>query len=224
MKTTITLLLSTLLAAMLLTGCGSSANTAPPIAYEIANKAGLDAFDQVTELRYTFNVRLSPDKEVTRSWIWKPQIGEVTMIKPGEDPFTYNQAAMMNPSEEMQAADKAFINDKYWLVFPFQLVWDEGVTVTSAAGKSPIDGKDCRVVDVQYEGDGGYTPGDLYKLYVDDEGTVMEWGYHPGGAAEAARATRWTDYQEKGGLMISMMRESETDFQVWFTDVEVKTE
>lgn len=211
---------------LVLSGCESDpAASAPPVAKEIAQAAGLDAFSKVTELRYTFHVNLGGDKpEISRSWTWKPKMDEVTMTKPGEEPVTYLRSELEGASEAVIAADKAFINDQYWLIFPFHLVWDEGVTITESSGKSPIDGVDCRIVDVQYGSGMGYTPGDLYKLSVDDSGKVFEWAFHPGGAAEAARVTRWTDYEDKGGLQISMNRESGGEFKVWFTDVTVATE
>ena len=77
---------------------------------------------------------------------------------------------------------------------------------------------------VKYPKGVGYTPGDVYDVYYDDKFMVTMWAYFPGGAETPKMATRWTDYEEKGPLKISLNRPSpEKPFRVWFTDVVVKT-
>ena len=48
-----------------------SPTTAEEIRTRIAKTYGVDAWDNVEELRYTFNVK-SGEREVRRSWVWRP--------------------------------------------------------------------------------------------------------------------------------------------------------
>src|SRR5262249_8744315 len=113
----------------------ASAQQRPAIADEIAKAYGLDSWDQIDAVRYTFNIDLSVLKlKLSRSWVWEPKTGQVTYE--GKDKagnpvkVTYTRSQLASQSEVVQKeVDPGFINDQYWLVFPFHLVWDAGATV-----------------------------------------------------------------------------------------------
>ncbi|WP_245617570.1 hypothetical protein [Siansivirga zeaxanthinifaciens] len=89
----------------------------PPISEQIAKAHGFEHWKDVSQLHFTFNV----DKDSThfeRSWIWKPKTGDITLIS-GNDTISYNSNSLDSLSLK---ADKGFINDKFWLLAPFQLV------------------------------------------------------------------------------------------------------
>ena len=63
--------------ALVLAG-NSWAQKRSPIADQIAKTYGLDSFDQIEGIRYTFNLDLGKIK-VSRSWVWEPKARSPTM-------------------------------------------------------------------------------------------------------------------------------------------------
>ena len=95
------------------------------IAEKIANANGFADWKNVSQIDFTFNV----DRDTThfeRSWSWKPKTGDVTLIS-ANDTISYNRKTVDSISLN---ADKGFINDKYWLLAPFQLVWDQSAKLS----------------------------------------------------------------------------------------------
>ena len=90
----------------------------------IARAYGIDSFNELNQLQYTFNVAQHDTLLVARTWLWNRESGDITMIT-DQDTVNYQQA---NITEELKKVDHRFINDKYWLLFPFQLVWDSNMT------------------------------------------------------------------------------------------------
>ena len=76
---------------------------------------------------------------------------------------------------------------------------------------------------VSYPAAGGYTPGDVYDLYLDDRHRLTQWVYRRGGAEKPTRISTWEDHREVGPLTISLNHQGEDEnFRVWFTNVGVK--
>src|SRR5690554_406720 len=95
---------------------------APPIARKIANAHGIENWENLSEIGFPFNV----DRNGThfwRSWTWRPRTGDIQMIS-SSDTINYNRSAMDSLTMK---TDAAFINDKYWLLAPFQIVWDQNL-------------------------------------------------------------------------------------------------
>src|SRR4029077_5819034 len=109
------------------------AQQSPPIAEQIAKTYGLDSFGQIEAIRYTWNAELSGAKRSHR-WEWSPKTDTVSYegkdkegkpVKAG-----YQRSQLSTQSDAIKnEIDPAFINDKYWLLLPLQVVWD-GATVT----------------------------------------------------------------------------------------------
>src|SRR5690606_23460641 len=74
----------------------------------VAFAHGIEYWDQVEELGFTFNVDRG-ENHFERSWIWKPKTKDITRIL-GEDTLKYNQSSMDSIALK---ADATFINDKY---------------------------------------------------------------------------------------------------------------
>ena len=89
----------------------------------IALKNGFHNWKNVTEVQFTFNVDRG-ENHFERSWIWKPKTEDVTMLS-ATDTVAYNRTSLDSTTVK---TDESFINDKYWLLAPFNLVWDDGVT------------------------------------------------------------------------------------------------
>lgn len=193
----------------------------------IANAYGLSSWGQVQELKFTFNVDRGKD-HIKRSWLWDVKKNAVTFEGSAKDgkpvKRTYARTDMKAASTEIVETDRMFINDEYWLVFPLHVAWDTSAKVADKGTHPlPIGKGTARRVVVSYPSSGGYTPGDMYELFVDSDNRVVQWAYHRGGSDKASMAFTWEDNRLVGPLTISMNHRGATpDFRVWFTDVAVK--
>src|SRR5437773_11722468 len=111
----------------------SWAQKRPPIAEQIAKTYGLDSFGQIEGIRYTFNIQL-PGLNVSRSWVWEPKTGQVSYEGKDKDgkpvKATYVRSQLNSQSDAVKNdIDPGFINDNYWLRFPFHAYWDTSANV-----------------------------------------------------------------------------------------------
>ncbi len=192
------------------------------IAYKIAEASGLDKWDQVEELQFTFNVDRG-EEHYEKSWIWKPKTQDITQ-KTAEKTTSYNRA---NIDSTTTAADKGFINDSFWLLAPMHMVWDkESSTLTvQDTATAPLSKNLMHKITLTYGGEGGYTPGDAYDFFYDDEYMVREWVFRRGNVSEYSMVTTWGDYQDYNGIKIaSDHKTADEKFRLYFTDIAVKTE
>ncbi len=216
-----------LLAGLLALGACTTRSPGPDLRHKIADYYGLASFGEVTALRFTFNVKRG-DLQLSRSWLWEPQTNRVTFTPsaPGETPTTYQRPSETTTlPEALTKVDSEFINDQYWLLFPFHLVWDQMTTVTREPGQKalPLGQGEASEILVKYPPQGGYTPGDEYELFIDPDGRILQWIYRRGGATEPTLTAAWEDYQQLGPLTLSLNRPGPDDnFRVWFTDVGVQ--
>jgi hypothetical protein len=65
--------------------------------------------------------------------------------------------------------DRAFINDKFRALIPFQLVWDDVEYTTETLVAAPISQKLMNKLTITYPDKGGYTPGDAYDIFFDED-------------------------------------------------------
>ncbi|MGB5608992.1 hypothetical protein [Eudoraea sp.] len=187
---------------------------------KIAYAHGLKEWKNVEELKFTFNV----DRDTThfeRDWIWNLKKNEVTGSSEG-DLVTYNRSEI---DSTIAKVDASFINDKYWFLAPFNLVWDKGsfsYEVTEAA-EAPIAKTPMQKLTIVYTGEGGYTPGDAYDFYFGDDYVIKEWVFRKGNQAEASLATTWEEYSDFNGLVMSKThKNAEGNFKLYFTNIQVK--
>src|SRR5262249_21373594 len=54
----------------------SRAQTRPVIAKQIADTYGLESFEQIEAIRYTFHLE-APGHKLSRSWVWRPKTDQV---------------------------------------------------------------------------------------------------------------------------------------------------
>ena len=187
-------------------------------AEKIANANGFENWKEVSELQFTFNV----DRDTThfeRSWTWHPKTEDVIMIS-GKDTVAYNRKSVDSTSMN---ADKAFINDKYWMLAPFQLVWDTSATISeSAMAEAPISKTQLNKITISYPNEGGYTPGDAYDLYYSDDFMVKEWSYRKGNSKEPTMSTTWEDYENFNGITIAKTHNRpDSNWKLHFTNITV---
>lgn len=189
------------------------------IVQKIADANGFENFQDVREFRYTFNVKVNDSLRTSRAWTWRPQEKTATLTTP-DSTVTYNYET---EASQHEAVDQRFINDQYWLLFPFHLVWDEMEWEHTQEATAPISGEQMQRVTVTYPDGAGYTPGDVYEIYFGDDHIIKEWVYLSGGSRENPFATTWENYEEHKGIPIAKMhRNADGSFELFFTDVSVE--
>jgi hypothetical protein len=189
------------------------------IAEKIAQANGLDQWENVNEIQFTFNVDRT-DSHFERSWKWNPKTNDVTMIS-GNDSITFNHKQVDSTSMN---ADKGFINDKYWLLAPFNMVWDEGTTIqTKDSVPAPLSGKIMNQLTLEYGAEGGYTPGDAYDFYYDNDLLISEWVFRKSNQEDPSMITTWEDYEDFNGIKISKTRiGKDNSVKLYFTGIKVE--
>ena len=184
---------------------------------KIAMAYGFDNFNKLEQLQYTFNVERHDTLVATRTWHWHKKSGDITMIN-NQDTITYQQATL---TDDLKKVDHRFINDKYWLLFPFQLVWDSNMTFTNlGAQKAPLSGNQLTKLIVQYGDDGGYTPGDAYDLYLDENWLIREWEFRKSGKESPGSMITWESYADFNGIKVATDHHNiNSGSRIFFTDI-----
>jgi len=190
-------------------------------AEKIANANGFENWKDVTEIAFTFNVDRA-DNHFDRSWVWKPKTGDIIMMS-AKDTVNYNRSKM---DTLIMKTDGAFINDKYWLLAPFQLVWDEGTSFSEKENAiAPISKDTLNQLTVVYGNDGGYTPGDAYDFFYGKDFKIKEWNYRKGNSETPSMSTTWEDYENFNGIEIAKTHKDSTgNFKLYFTNISVRNE
>lgn len=191
------------------------------IAEKIANVHGYSNWQNVSKIEFTFNVDRD-SSHFQRSWQWKPKTNNVIMIS-NQDTISYNRSHIDSTNLK---TDQAFINDKYWLLAPFNLVWDKGITISEPVKEeAPISKNELNKITLTYSNEGGYTPGDAYDFYYGDDFLIKEWVYRKGNAEKPSLITSWENYQDFNGLKIAKEHKKlEGNWNLYFSDIKVFTE
>lgn len=211
----------------------SWAQTRPPILEQIAKTYGLDSYGQIEAIRYTWNGEITGLFKAAHAWEWEPKTGKVSYE--GKDKegkpvkVTYDSSQLSSQSDQVKnEVEPAFINDNYWLLFPFHAYWDTSATVTDKGmQKLPIGTGSAELVSVKYPAEaGGYTPGDTWDLYVGKDKRVQQFVYHRGGPKPPSLVTAtWAGYKKAGPLLISTEHRGTADgkpLHIFITGVAVK--
>lgn len=189
------------------------------IAEKIAKRYGIENWETIETVKFTFNVDRD-SSHFERSWAWYPKTNDV-VLKSKNDTLRYNRSKI---DSTFINADKAFINDKYWLLTPFNLVWDSGTTISEPSKEnSPLANKELNKITLTYSSEGGYTPGDAYDFYFNDDFVIKEWIYKKANAQEPTMMTTWEDNKELNGIVIPMSYKKTSDnWELYFTDVKIE--
>lgn len=186
---------------------------------KVANAHGIQNWGSINEIKFTFNV----DRDTShfeRTWIWKPKTNDITAITP-EKTLTYNWADMDSVAYKTNGG---FINDKFWLLAPFQLQWDaDNITHEHLlVAEAPISKKPMQKLTIVYGSEGGYTPGDAYDFYFGEDYVIQEWVFRKANQKEPSLITSFEAYKETNGLKIATKHQTgDGSFKLYFTGLEV---
>ena len=211
----------------------SWAQTRSPIAEKIAKTYGLDSFGQIDAIRYTWNGEIPGLFKLAHAWEWEPKTGKVSYEGKDKDgkpvKVTYMRSELSSqPDAVKNEIEPAFVNDNYWLLFPFHAYWDTSATVTDQGmHKPPVGNGSAELVAVKYPAEaGGYTPGDTWELYVGKDNRVEHLVYHRGGPTKPSLVTAtWAGYKKAGPLLISTEHRGTADgkpLHIFISDIAVK--
>lgn len=187
---------------------------------QIARAHGFDHWDSVEELQFTFNV----DRDTThfeRTWIWRPKANEVTAMGL-QDTVTYLRSEV---DSTLADTDAAFINDKYWLLAPYQLVWDRDSFTFDLRPEtpSPLSETPMQRLTIVYGDQGGYTPGDAYDLYLDGDNKVREWTFRRANKPAPGSDATWENYETYEGLELATFHQLGGGATLYFDGISVRT-
>ncbi|GGF44931.1 hypothetical protein GCM10011611_59190 [Aliidongia dinghuensis] len=216
--------------AALILPASAWAGTRPTIAEQIAKAYGLDSFEKIEAIRYSFGLKL-PGVNISRSWVWQPKTNQVSYEGKDKDgkpvKVTYDRSQLDSaPANVKDEIEPAFVNDEYNLLFPLHVYWDGADVQDMGMQKLPIGKGSAKLVVVKYASDGGYTPGDTWDLYVGPDNRVKAFAYHRGGANPPKLVVAsWAGYKKAGPLLVSTDRRGTADgkpLQFGFSDVSIK--
>jgi hypothetical protein len=204
-----------------------------PILEQIAKTYGVDSYGQVEAIRYTWNGEIPGLFKLAHTWEWEPKTNKVSYEGKDKDgkpvKATYVRTDLSSqPDSVKNEVDPAFINDNYWLIFPFHAYWDTSATVTDEGMKKlPVGAGSARLVVVKYPSEaGGYTPGDTWDLYVGKDNRVVQMVYHRGGPRKPSLVTAtWAGYKKAGPVLISTEHRGTADgkpLHIFISDLSVK--
>jgi hypothetical protein len=211
----------------------SAAQPRDPIIEKVAKAYGLDSYDKIDAIRYTWNIDIPGLFKATHKWEWEPKTGKINFESTDKDgkpvKVSYDSSQLSGQSDQVKnEVEPAFVNDNYWLIFPFHAYWDKSATITNEGTKKlPIGAGSATLVSVKYPQEaGGYTPGDTWDLYVGKDYRVVQFVYHRGGPKPPQLVTAsWTGYKKAGALLVSTEHRGNADgkpLHLWITNVAVK--
>jgi hypothetical protein len=204
-----------------------------PIIENIAKAYGLDSYGQIEAIRYTWNADIPGLFKAAHVWEWEPKTGKITYEGKDKDgkpvKVTYDSSQLSSQSDQVRnEVEPSFVNDNYWLLFPFHAYWDKSATITNQGTKKlPTGAGSATLVSVKYPAEaGGYTPGDTWDLYVGKDNRIQAMVYHRGGPKPPQLVTAtWTGYKKAGPLSFSTEHRGTADgkaLHIFLSDVAVK--
>jgi len=191
------------------------------VAEKIANAHGYENWNNVKTFAFTFGGTLE-DPNSGRSWVWNPKTNDIKSTR-NDNVLEYNRSNMDSVALK---ADRGFINDKFWALIPFQLVWDEGTTISEPEkATSPVKQEELNKLIITYSSEGGYTPGDAYDIYFDDDYIIREWSFRRGNAPEPTISNTFENYSDYNGIKVAQdHKRSETDRNLLIRNIKVELE
>ncbi len=110
-----------------------------PILDQVAKTFGIDSWDQVEAVRYTWNGEITGLFKAAHKWEWEPKTNKVSFEGTDKDgkpvKVSYVRTDLSSQSDAVKnQIDPSFINDNYWVLFPFHAYWDKSASAIDRAG------------------------------------------------------------------------------------------
>jgi len=222
-----------LLCATLVLAPNSLAQQRAPILDQVAKTYGIDSWDKVEAIRYTWNAEITGLFKAAHKWEWEPKTGKISYEGTDKDgkpvKVSYDSSQLGSQSDQVKnEVEPAFVNDNYWLLFVFHAYWDKSATVTDEGMKKlPMGVGSAKLVSVKYPAEaGGYTPGDTWDLYVGKDNRVVQFVYHRGGPRKPSIVIApWAGHKKAGPVLISTEHKGTADgkpLHIFISDLAVK--
>jgi len=219
--------------AVLLLAATSWAQQRAPLLDQVAKAYGIDSWDQVEGIRYTWNGEITGLFKAAHKWEWEPKTNKVSYEGTDKDgkpvKVSYDSSQLSSQSDQVKnEIEPSFVNDNYWLLFVFHAYWDKSAAVTDEGMKKlPMGAGSARLVSVKYPAEaGGYTPGDTWDLYVGKDNRAIQFVYHRGGPRKPSIVIApWAGYKKAGPVLISTEHKGSADgkpLHIFISDLAVK--
>ncbi|PHS60742.1 MAG: hypothetical protein COB12_12750 [Flavobacterium sp.] len=188
---------------------------------EIAHYYGIQQFEKAKSIEFTFHVT-KKGKHIKRKWKWSPKSNQVVFLNDAKSStFIHNNAI----GEVQESLDKKFVNDCYWLLFPYYLVWDKDnydFRILENV-KSPINNVCSTKLIINYISKEGSSPNDTYEFYLNKRHEILEWVYRKGGSKIPTKTTTWEQTKSFNDIKISTFHKGkEGTFKVWFNNIDIE--
>jgi hypothetical protein len=171
------------------------------LADSIAYAHGFDYWQDVQQIDFRFDIDISGETKLEREWSWFPKTDSVIRTLAGK-----SESIIRNTSIDVDQLklDSEFINDSYWLLMPYYLVWSKNgyTSLTERNASSPLTEEPRTKLTIQYNDTDGYTPGDAYDLYIDSTYHLREWVFRRGGQSEETMLMDWSEYRTIENLLL----------------------
>jgi hypothetical protein len=204
-----------------------------PLLDQVAKAYGVDSWDQVEGIRYTWNAEIVGLFKAAHKWEWEPKTGKVTFEGVDKDgkpvKVTYDSSQLSSQSDQVKnEVEPSFINDNYWALFPFHAYWDKSASaIDQGKFNLPVGPGTAELLPIKYPAEvGGFTPGDIWDLYVGKDNRVVYFVYHRGGAKPPSRVfATWAANKKAGPILFSTEHKGSADgkpLHIFLSDVAVK--
>ena len=81
------------------------------------------------------------------------------------------------------------------------------------------------MITILYADEGGYTPGDAYDIYYDNNYLIKEWVFRKGNSEEPSLTTTFENYIDYNGIKIAIDHKQEGgNWNLNFADVSITLE
>ena len=211
-----------------LLSAAAGAQQLPPLAEAMAKTYGLDSFDKVEAIRFTWGI----EGKISRTWEWEPKTDTVTYE--GKDKegkpvkVTYKRSELESQSDAVRKdIDPGFVNDQYWLLLPLHVAWDGATVTDEGKAETPLGKTPAERIVVKYAAS-GYSPGDTWELFVGEDKRVKEISYQravPVAGLPNLVLAKWDGHKKAGQLLVATDHPATGDghpFRLTITDVAVK--
>lgn len=201
----------------------ATSNAAP----EIAKAYGVDHANEIEAMAFSLNVQYG-ETTTRREWYWDVADGRVEYH--GEGPtglpiqlVYYRDHLDKGDPVLNRLIDEQFVDDQYWLLFPFHLAWEKDLQVVDQPSRPMyIEPHEAECVSIRYP-EGSPSQGDVYELFTGPDHLIREWAYRPRNSVDPAFVTTWERNAKAGPVLFSLMhRSSDGEYRLWFDRVSVK--